>query len=168
CSYILLLRRHFRKRIFLHHHSPPPRCLPRHRRRPLHRHPRPRRRAHLLLLLLQAPRQPPGPRRSRLRHRPRRLLRPRGRWLRHPRLRRWGTLGGGYGYGVGGPAGGSGGHGVVPPSMVCSEKGPCYKKKLTCPSKCFTSFTSSGKGYGGGGGGGGCTFDCKKNCVAYC
>ncbi|EHA8592174.1 cold shock protein 2-like [Cocos nucifera] len=79
----------------------------------------------------------------------------------------WGHLGGGYGYGVGGPAGGSGGHGVVQPSMVCAEKGPCYKKKLTCPSKCFTSYTSSGKGYGGGGGGGGCSFDCKK-CVAYC
>ncbi|EHA8590672.1 heterogeneous nuclear ribonucleoprotein A3 [Cocos nucifera] len=79
----------------------------------------------------------------------------------------WGNYGGGYGYGSGGPTGGSGGHGVVRPSVVCSEKGRCYKKKLTCPAKCFTSYSHSGKGYGGGGGGGGCTMDCKK-CVAYC
>jgi hypothetical protein len=55
----------------------------------------------------------------------------------------------------------------VRPSVVCKERGPCYKKKLTCPAKCFTSYSRSGKGYGGGGGGGGCTLDCKK-CVAYC
>ncbi|XP_010941946.1 uncharacterized protein [Elaeis guineensis] len=79
----------------------------------------------------------------------------------------WSNYGGGYGYGSGGPTGGSGWHGVVQPSVVCSEKGPCYKKKLTCPAKCFTSYSHSGKGYGGGGGGGGCTIDCKK-CVAYC
>lgn len=79
----------------------------------------------------------------------------------------WSNYGGGYGYGSGGPAGSSGWHGVDPPSVVCSEKGRCYKKKLTCPAKCFTSYSHSGKGYGGGGGGGGCTIDCKK-CVAYC
>ncbi|XP_008796987.1 glycine-rich protein 2-like [Phoenix dactylifera] len=84
-----------------------------------------------------------------------------------PDFRGWGNYGGGYGYGSGGPTGGSGWHGVVRPSVVCSEKGPCYKKKLTCPAKCFTSYTRSGKGYGGGGGGGGCTMDCKK-CVSYC
>jgi hypothetical protein len=39
---------------------------------------------------------------------------------------------------------------------------------LTCPAKCFTSFSRSDEGYGGGGGGGGCTIDCKKKCSAYC
>ncbi|CAH2047877.1 unnamed protein product [Thlaspi arvense] len=56
---------------------------------------------------------------------------------------------------------------VVRPSLVCKEKGHCYKKKLTCPAKCFTSFNISGSGFGGGGGGGGCSFDCKK-CEVNC
>ena len=79
-----------------------------------------------------------------------------------------GTIGGGYGSGYGGPSGGHSKSGIVRPTVVCSDKGPCYKKKLTCPAKCFTSYSRSGKGYGGGGGGGGCTMDCKKKCVAYC
>ncbi|KAJ6364132.1 hypothetical protein OIU76_029131 [Salix suchowensis] len=57
--------------------------------------------------------------------------------------------------------------GVMRSSVVCKERGRCYKKKLTCPAKCYTSYSRSGKGFGGGGGGGGCTLDCKK-CVAYC
>ncbi|XVF27706.1 hypothetical protein REPUB_Repub14bG0131500 [Reevesia pubescens] len=79
-----------------------------------------------------------------------------------------GILGGGYGAGFGGPNGGYSKGGVVRPTVVCKEKGPCYNKKLTCPAKCFTSFSHSGNGYGNGGGGGGCTMDCKKKCVAYC
>ncbi|XP_031249594.1 putative glycine-rich cell wall structural protein 1 [Pistacia vera] len=79
-----------------------------------------------------------------------------------------GIIGGGYGGGYGGPNGGHSKNGVIRPSTVCKEKGPCYMKKLTCPSKCFTSYSRSGKGYGGGGGGGGCTMDCKKKCIAYC
>ncbi|XP_077211108.1 uncharacterized protein LOC143846537 [Tasmannia lanceolata] len=58
--------------------------------------------------------------------------------------------------------------GTVRPTITCTEKGPCFKKKLTCPAKCFTSYSRSGKNYGGGGGGGGCTMDCKKKCIAYC
>ncbi|KAJ0981829.1 hypothetical protein J5N97_010084 [Dioscorea zingiberensis] len=80
----------------------------------------------------------------------------------------WGNSGGGYGGGYGGPNGGYNKGGVVPPSVVCSEQGPCYKKRLTCPAKCFTYYSRSGRNYGGGGGGGGCTMDCEKNCVAYC
>ncbi|KAE8714949.1 putative diphosphonucleoside phosphohydrolase [Hibiscus syriacus] len=76
--------------------------------------------------------------------------------------------GGGYGAGVGGPSGGYSKGGVIRPSVVCKEKGPCFNKKLTCPVKCFTSFSRSGKGYGTGGGGGSCTMDCKKKCIAYC
>ncbi|XP_019162106.1 PREDICTED: glycine-rich cell wall structural protein-like [Ipomoea nil] len=75
---------------------------------------------------------------------------------------------GGYGSGYGGPAGGYARGGVVRPTVVCKEKGPCYGKKLTCPAKCFKSFAKGGKGYGYGGGGGGCTVDCKKKCSAYC
>ncbi|XP_059439189.1 glycine-rich RNA-binding protein 1-like [Corylus avellana] len=77
-------------------------------------------------------------------------------------------MGGGYGLGVGGPNGGYAKGGVTRPTVVCNEKGPCYNKKLTCPAKCFTSYSHAGKGYGGGGGGGGCTMDCKKKCTAYC
>ncbi|RWW24544.1 hypothetical protein GW17_00011162 [Ensete ventricosum] len=77
-------------------------------------------------------------------------------------------IGGGWGAGFGGPSGGYARGGVVRPSVVCSEKGPCYKKRVTCPDRCFTSFSRSGKGYGGGGGGGGCTIDCEKRCVASC
>ncbi|MCU5803820.1 hypothetical protein J4G24_19705, partial [Clostridioides difficile] len=73
-----------------------------------------------------------------------------------------GIVGGGYGAGYGGPNGGYSRGGVIRPSVVCKERGPCYMKKLTCPKKCFTSYSRSGKGYGGGGGGGGCTMDCKK------
>ncbi|KAL2524187.1 glycine-rich protein [Abeliophyllum distichum] len=81
----------------------------------------------------------------------------------------WGNgVGGGYGAGYGGPNGGYSKGGIIRSSVVCKEKGPCYKKKLTCPAKCFSSYHRSGKGYGGGGGGGGCTIDCKKKCTAYC
>lgn len=79
-----------------------------------------------------------------------------------------GTFGGGYGSGYGGPSGGSSRGGVLRPTVVCKERGPCYQKKLTCPAKCFTSYSRSGKGYGSGGGGGGCTMDCQKKCIAYC
>ncbi|OMO76575.1 hypothetical protein CCACVL1_15604 [Corchorus capsularis] len=79
-----------------------------------------------------------------------------------------GIIGGGYGAGYGGPSGGYSKGGVIRPTVVCKEKGPCFNKKLTCPAKCFTSYSRSGKGYGSGGGGGGCTMDCKKKCVAYC
>ncbi|KAI4371070.1 hypothetical protein MLD38_019344 [Melastoma candidum] len=79
-----------------------------------------------------------------------------------------GMGGGGYGFGFGGPSGGYSKGGVIRPTVVCKQKGPCYKKKLTCPAKCFTSYSRSGKGYGAGGGGGGCTMDCEKKCVAYC
>uniref|UniRef100_A0A0E0KHD4 Glycine-rich protein n=1 Tax=Oryza punctata TaxID=4537 RepID=A0A0E0KHD4_ORYPU len=77
-------------------------------------------------------------------------------------------MGGGWGGGYGTPSGGYSRGGVVVPTVVCSERGPCYKKKVTCPKKCFSSYSSSGKGYGGGGGGGGCTIDCKTKCTAYC
>ncbi|RYR35959.1 hypothetical protein Ahy_A10g051039 isoform B [Arachis hypogaea] len=77
-------------------------------------------------------------------------------------------IGGGYGGGYGGPSGGYSRGGVVRPTVVCKDKGPCFQKKITCPAKCFTSYSRSGKGYGGGGGGGGCTIDCKKKCIAYC
>ncbi|XP_041027199.1 holotricin-3-like [Juglans microcarpa x Juglans regia] len=82
----------------------------------------------------------------------------------------WGGngFGGGYGGGYGDPSGGHSKGGVIRPTLVCKEKGPCYNKMLTCPAKCFTSYSGSGKGYGGGGGGGGCTMDCKKKCIAYC
>ncbi|XP_039131225.1 glycine-rich protein DOT1-like [Dioscorea cayenensis subsp. rotundata] len=79
-----------------------------------------------------------------------------------------GNYGGGYGSGYGGPGGGYSHHGVVRPSVVCTERGPCYKKRVTCPAKCFTSYSHSGKNGGGGGGGGGCSIDCKKHCVGYC
>ncbi|KAJ4770903.1 Glycine-rich protein [Rhynchospora pubera] len=75
---------------------------------------------------------------------------------------------GGWGGGYGGPGGGHSYGGVVVPSVVCSDKGPCYKKRVTCPKKCFSSYSHSGKNYGSGGGGGGCTIDCKKRCTAYC
>ncbi|KAL6637591.1 hypothetical protein ACP70R_025163 [Stipagrostis hirtigluma subsp. patula] len=77
-------------------------------------------------------------------------------------------LGGGWGGGYGAPAGGYARGGVVAPTTVCSEKGPCYRKRVTCPKKCFSSYSGAGKGYGGGGGGGGCTVDCKVKCTAYC
>lgn len=84
----------------------------------------------------------------------------------------WGDLGGahggGYGGGYGGPGGGYSYGGVIRPSVVCTENGPCYEKKLTCPDKCFSSYSQSGSNSGGGGGGGGCTMDCKKKCIAYC
>ncbi|XP_042519642.1 glycine-rich cell wall structural protein-like [Macadamia integrifolia] len=79
-----------------------------------------------------------------------------------------GGVGGGYGAGYGGPGGGYSKGGVIRPTVVCKERGPCYKKKLTCPAKCFTSYSHSGKNGGSGGGGGGCTIDCKKKCTAYC
>ncbi|KAK7331881.1 hypothetical protein VNO80_28624 [Phaseolus coccineus] len=79
-----------------------------------------------------------------------------------------GIVGGGYGSGYGGPDGGSSKGGIIRPTVVCKDRGPCFQKKVTCPAKCFSSFSRSGKGYGGGGGGGGCTIDCKKKCIAYC
>ncbi|KAL3820494.1 hypothetical protein ACJIZ3_006399 [Penstemon smallii] len=79
-----------------------------------------------------------------------------------------GQGGGGYGFGYGGPSGGHSSGGIIRPTVVCQEKGPCYNMKLTCPAKCFKSYSGSGKGYGGGGGGGGCTYDCKEKCNAYC
>ena len=57
---------------------------------------------------------------------------------------------------------------VVPPSTVCAEQGPCRGKRLTCPARCFRSFSYKGKNGGGGGGGGGCSFDCTTRCVATC
>uniref|UniRef100_A0A0A9BTH3 Uncharacterized protein n=1 Tax=Arundo donax TaxID=35708 RepID=A0A0A9BTH3_ARUDO len=77
-------------------------------------------------------------------------------------------MGGGWGGGYGGPAGGYSRGGVVAPTVVCSDKGPCYRKRVTCPKKCFSSYSGAGKGYGGGGGGGSCTIDCKVKCTAYC
>ncbi|PNX72786.1 hypothetical protein L195_g047390 [Trifolium pratense] len=79
-----------------------------------------------------------------------------------------GGFGGGYGGGFGGPNGGHSTNGVIRPTVVCKDRGPCFQKKVTCPARCFTSYSRSGKGYGGGGGGGGCTIDCKKKCTAYC
>ncbi|XP_039130903.1 glycine-rich RNA-binding protein 1-like, partial [Dioscorea cayenensis subsp. rotundata] len=79
-----------------------------------------------------------------------------------------GGYGCGYGAEYGGPNGGYNKGGVVIPSVVCSEPGPCYKKRLACPAKCFSYYSRSGRNYGGGGGGGGCAIDCEKNCVAYC
>ncbi|CAL4918354.1 unnamed protein product [Urochloa decumbens] len=79
-----------------------------------------------------------------------------------------GMAGGGWGGGYGGPSGGYARGGVVAPTVTCTEKGPCYRKKVTCPKKCFSSYSGAGKGYGGGGGGGSCTVDCKVKCTAYC
>ncbi|XP_062188527.1 cold shock domain-containing protein 4-like [Phragmites australis] len=70
------------------------------------------------------------------------------------------------GWGEGGP--GYRRSAVVPPSTVCAEKGPCHGKRLTCPAKCFSSFSYKDKHGSGGGGGGGCSFDCTKHCVASC
>ncbi|KAL6573985.1 hypothetical protein OROHE_001527 [Orobanche hederae] len=79
------------------------------------------------------------------------------------------VVGGGYGSGFGGPSGGGRSkHGVIRNAVVCKERGPCYKKRLMCPLKCFTSYGRSGKGYGYGGGGGGCTIDCQEKCTAHC
>ncbi|CAA0825297.1 Unknown protein [Striga hermonthica] len=77
------------------------------------------------------------------------------------------VAGGGYGSGFGGPTGGRSKSGIVRNPVTCTEKGPCYKKKLICPKKCFTAYGGSGKGYGYGGGGGSCNIDCKK-CRATC
>ncbi|XP_020095307.1 interleukin enhancer-binding factor 3-like [Ananas comosus] len=79
----------------------------------------------------------------------------------------WGNTGG-YGSGYGGPGGGYARNGVAPPSVVCSEWGPCYMKRVTCPANCFTSYSHYGRNGGGGGGGGGCSIDCSKHCVGYC
>ncbi|GJN10386.1 hypothetical protein PR202_ga28474 [Eleusine coracana subsp. coracana] len=90
---------------------------------------------------------------------------------------RGGFFGGGGGGGGGGGAGfggwGAGGTwyrrgAVVPPSTVCAERGPCHGKRLTCPARCFKSYSYRSKNGGGGGGGGGCSFDCTKRCVASC
>ncbi|KAF8409339.1 hypothetical protein HHK36_005414 [Tetracentron sinense] len=79
-----------------------------------------------------------------------------------------GIIDGGYGAGYGGPSGGYSKGGIIRPTVVCKEKGPCYQKQLTCPAKCFTSYSRSGKNYGAGGGGGGCTMDCNHKCIAHC
>ncbi|CAN4087121.1 unnamed protein product [Withania somnifera] len=75
------------------------------------------------------------------------------------------TTTGGFGFGPGGPKTGYAKGGIIRPTIVCKDKGPCLGKKLRCPSKCFKSFSRAGKGYGYGGG---CTMDCKKKCFAYC
>eukprot|EP00252_Welwitschia_mirabilis_P017298 TRINITY_DN38347_c0_g1_i1.p1 TRINITY_DN38347_c0_g1~~TRINITY_DN38347_c0_g1_i1.p1 ORF type:complete len:155 (-),score=9.81 TRINITY_DN38347_c0_g1_i1:260-724(-) len=54
------------------------------------------------------------------------------------------------------------------PSFVCTDRGPCYNKRLTCPSRCFKYSGRVGSHGGGGGGGGGCSFDCKHSCRAFC
>ncbi|XP_059638589.1 uncharacterized protein LOC132280847 [Cornus florida] len=72
------------------------------------------------------------------------------------------------GYGYGGPSGRHSKGGVIKPTVVCKEKGPCTGKKLTCPAKCFSSYNRYGKNFGSGDNGGGCTMDCKNKCVAYC
>lgn len=90
---------------------------------------------------------------------------PRGRFT-IPRFRN--GFGGGYGAGFGGPDGGYSKNGEIRQSLVCKEKGPCYGKNVTCPARCFTSFSRSGQNFGAGGGGGGCTVDCKKKCIASC
>ncbi|CAH9059805.1 unnamed protein product [Cuscuta europaea] len=75
---------------------------------------------------------------------------------------------GAFGYGVGGPNGGSSaGGGVVNEPFQCPEPSRCLPKQMTCPQNCFQSFSHSGKGYGFGGGGGGCNFDCHA-CTATC
>ncbi|CBI25026.3 unnamed protein product, partial [Vitis vinifera] len=66
------------------------------------------------------------------------------------------------------PSGGYAKGGTIRPTRVCKEKGPYYQKKLTCPAKCFTYYSRSGKNYGASGGGDGCTIDCRKKCTAYC
>ncbi|CAN6170786.1 unnamed protein product [Urochloa humidicola] len=85
--------------------------------------------------------------------------------------------GGSGGPGAGGFFGGWGEGGlgyrrgaVVPPSVVCTEQGPCHGKRLTCPARCFRSYSykSAHGGGGGGGGGGGCSFDCTTRCAATC
>ncbi|CAN6202923.1 unnamed protein product [Urochloa humidicola] len=57
---------------------------------------------------------------------------------------------------------------VVPPSVVCAEEGPCHGKRLTCPARCFRSYSYKSAHGGGGGGGGGCSFDCTTRCAATC
>ncbi|KAK8488205.1 hypothetical protein V6N13_120011 [Hibiscus sabdariffa] len=76
-----------------------------------------------------------------------------------------GPMGDGLGSLAEGPIGG-GSTGDVN-SIVCTEKGPCYNKKLTCPSNCFGQVSKSGKGFSASAGGGGCTMDC-KTCKATC
>ncbi|KAJ4975386.1 hypothetical protein NE237_000492 [Protea cynaroides] len=63
----------------------------------------------------------------------------------------------GYGSGYGSPG-----------TMVYKEHRPCYKKKLTCLTKCFTSYNHSSKNYGFGSRSSDCTIDCKKKCTASC
>ena len=54
---------------------------------------------------------------------------------------------------------------VVPPSTVCPQDGPCHGKRLTCPPRCFRTFSYGDKNVGGGGG---CSFDCTERCAATC
>ncbi|WVZ61726.1 hypothetical protein U9M48_011555 [Paspalum notatum var. saurae] len=75
-----------------------------------------------------------------------------------------GFFGGGWGEGGLGYRRGA----VVPPSTVCAQDGPCRGKRLTCPARCFRTFSYRGKNGGGGGGGGGCSFDCTSRCAATC
>ncbi|KAI3466667.1 hypothetical protein Pfo_023330 [Paulownia fortunei] len=51
-----------------------------------------------------------------------------------------GGLGCGYGSGLRGHHGGYLKGGIIRPTFVFKDRGPCYKKKLTCPAKCFNSF----------------------------
>ncbi|MCL7021626.1 hypothetical protein MKW94_002078 [Papaver nudicaule] len=77
----------------------------------------------------------------------------------------------GRGWGSDGAIGSGGGYskgGVIRPIVVCKQRGPCYHKKVICPTKCSTSNSHSGKHHGVGAGSGSCTIDCKKKCIAFC
>ncbi|XP_038997115.1 uncharacterized protein LOC120121902 [Hibiscus syriacus] len=81
-----------------------------------------------------------------------------GSWFRDPSGGEYGSWAGDF----------SGGYDVNSGSVVCNQKGPCYKKKLTCPAKCYASVSRSGKGFSASASGGGCTMDCEKTCTAFC
>ncbi|XP_039004633.1 uncharacterized protein LOC120131792 [Hibiscus syriacus] len=96
-----------------------------------------------------------------------------GSWFRDPSGGEYGSWAGGFngGYDLNSESwarGFSGGYDFNGGSVVCNQKGPCYKKKLTCPAKCYTSVTKSGKGFHASASGGGCTMDCEKTCKAFC
>ncbi|KAK8642140.1 hypothetical protein V6N13_011497 [Hibiscus sabdariffa] len=76
-----------------------------------------------------------------------------------------GPIGDDFGSSAGGPTGGASPGDVN--SIVCTEKGPCFNKKLTCPANCFGQVSKSGKGFSASAGGGGCSMDC-KTCTATC
>ncbi|XP_039052898.1 uncharacterized protein LOC120194757 [Hibiscus syriacus] len=76
-----------------------------------------------------------------------------------------GPTGDDFGSFSGGPIGGDPDYNVN--SIVCDEPGPCYKKELTCPAKCYGSVNKSGSGFSASAGAGGCSMDC-KTCTATC